>query len=271
VAEASDKEDNNGDDGMDEDHVPVKSSKGGRKTTLSAPKESAKESKDKVTDDDVAKASDEEDDNDDDGMDEDQKSSKGERKMAAPKESAKESKDERMVLGAQFSINIIDLFDTPKTIFYGKWNQRPIDSAQWKRLKGSMTLQGMKPFSSENMMPLVISPQHVDPSCIQNSMNGYQAKMLVLSEEGERELTTLDMAGGRHRMAAIQSIKEDKVKALKKLTIKRTSVDKRKVKRPAAVANKEAQLAELEDKIASLEDEISKVGRWGVMLYDKGK
>jgi hypothetical protein len=37
VAKASDKEDNNNDDGMDEDHVPVKSSKGGRKKALSAP------------------------------------------------------------------------------------------------------------------------------------------------------------------------------------------------------------------------------------------
>ncbi|SRR6266576_2261568 len=108
-----------------------------------------------------------------------------------PKETAKQSDQEKKAFDAQFSVNVIDLFDAPKEIHFGQWNSRPVVIGEWKKLKMSLTVQGIKPFSPENMMPLIISRRHVDPSCIQKSVSGYEAKKFVLSEEGKKEVNWL--------------------------------------------------------------------------------
>jgi hypothetical protein len=187
------------------------------------------------------------------------------------KETAKASLDEMQVVEAQFSINVINLFDAPKSIHFGKWNPRPLIQGEWKKLKVAMTQQGIKAFTPENMMPLVISARHVEPSCVQNSIKGYEAKALVLSAEGEREVKKLQMAGGRHRMAAMKSIKADKEGEMQKLKKAQGKVSRRKATKPSAVEKKAGELEEIGKKIEELEEEISKIGRWGVILYDEGK
>ncbi len=187
---------------------------------------------------------------------------------SASKETAKHSLEEKKIMAAQFSVNIIDLFDPPKDVHFGRWNSRPLIPSEWKKLKTSFTIQSIKSFSPEHMMPLVISRQHVDPSCIQNNASGYDAKMLVLSDDGKKELTGLQMAGGLHRKAAVESIKRDKEKELSKLVKELEKVDKRKAANDDAVAKKRR---ELEVKVQNKKDEISKIGRWGVVLYDAGK
>lgn len=186
------------------------------------------------------------------------------------KETAKHSVEEELATAAQFSINMINLFDPPMDIHFGKWNQRLLKPTEWKKLKTAMTIQGIKAFTSDNMLPLVINRRHVDPSCIENKLNGYNAKTLVLSEDGNRELVKLEMAGGRHRLAAIQSIKDDKEKELKKLESQRDTVNKRRAMRPDAVQKKQKDLDGCNQIIAALEEEISKLGNWGVILYDEG-
>jgi len=218
---------------------------------------------------------DEELEEDDDRKDEDYSPVKKRRPMptgpTAPKETAKESAEEKHIFDAQFSVNVIDLFDPPKDIHFGAWNTRPVVTSEWKKLKMSMTAQGIKPFSPENMMPLIINPQHVDQSCIGKSLSGYKANKLVLSAEGEQVLDKLEMAGGRHRKAAIESIKEDKEKELLKVTKERTKASKKKPKKADAIAAKAEELKGYDAKIEALEEEISKIGRWGVILFDAGK
>ena len=217
---------------------------------------------------------------DDERMEEDpkpanlKKTSKGkpttQKRPKVPKEKAKESEREKKVIAAQFSINVIDLFNPPLEIHFGKWNSRPVSTTEWMKLKAAMTLQDIKPFTPENMMPLVISPRHVDTSCVENNLNGYKAKTLMLSEEGKREMKKLLMAGGRHRMAAIQSIKEDKDNELAMMTAELDKLKGKNVTQPKAVAKKLANVEEKEKKIAALKEEISKLGIWGVILYDQG-
>jgi hypothetical protein len=91
-----------------------------------------------------------------------------------------------------------------------------------------------------------------------------------LTEEGKRDLMTLEMAGGRHRMAAVESIKEDKEKELLKLRTERSNVDRKRVVKEEAVDNKEEELKVYDRKIRALEDDISKIGKWGVILYNEG-
>lgn len=185
-------------------------------------------------------------------------------------ETAIHSVEEEMATAAQFSVNTIDLFDPPMTIYFGKWNGRLLDQKQVKKLKAALTAQGIKPFSHENMMPLVINQRHVDPSCIENTANGYNAKPLILSDEGKRELVRLDMAGGRHRKAAIASIKADKQKELTALTNSRNSVSKRKVKKADAIQKKQDEIETYNKRIEVVKKEIENIGKWGVILYDEG-
>ena len=222
---------------------------------------------------------DKETEEDDEGMEEDPKPAKSKKtgkgqlkkRQRGPKQNAKESDQEKKVIAAQFSINVIDLFNPPLEIHFGKWNSRPIDLDEWTKLKVAMTQQGIKPFTPVNMMPLVISPRHVDTSCVENNLNGYKAKTLTLSEEGKREVKRLLMAGGRHRMAAIKSIKADKEEELEKLTADLDTLKEKNPTKAKAIAKKLADIEEKEKKIAVLKEEISKLGIWGVILYDQGK
>jgi len=229
-----------------------------------------------VNDDDVNKDDGDGDDGDNDDEDEDYmpgNASKGESKMdpAMIKERAKHSEEEKKINDARFSINVIDLLKSPKEIHFGKWNSRPLVPQEWGKLKVSLTAQGVKPFSMEHMMPLVISRRHVDLACVDNNVDGYNAKMLVLSEEGKNELRKLEMAGGRHRMAAVQSIKEDMVDDLDKLKKLRQSAKRKRVTKDEASAKMDETVKRYDEKIASVEEEISRTGLWGVILYDKGK
>lgn len=195
---------------------------------------------------------------------------KGDPKPA--KKTAKHSVDEKLIHAAQFSVNIIDLFTPVKPINFGRWNSRHLKEPEWKKLVEFMTTQGIKPFSYDNMMPLVINRRHVDPDCISNGSNGYDAKMLVLSKEAEVEkLEVLELAGGRHRKAAMAEIKKKKLEELDRLDTVRKSIIKRRVVKEEATARKQADLDACDETIAALKDEIANLGRWGVILYDQGK
>jgi hypothetical protein len=192
---------------------------------------------------------------------------------AMENETAKHCDEEEMIHASQFSVNVINLFNPPKEINFGKWNTRPLVPLEWKKLKASMTAQGIKSFSTEHMMPLVIKRKYIDMSCVDNKASGYEAKTLELSEEGKQPgvVVKLEMAGGRHRMAALKSIKEDKEKDLAKLKKQHLGLSKRRFTKDDAVAKKMQDLKDYEERMASLKEEISKIGLWGVIVYDEGK
>lgn len=176
------------------------------------------------------------------------------------------------MFAAQFSFNAIDLFNPPKPINFDKLNSQPFKPVEWKKLQVTMTAQGIRSFTVEHMMPLIISRRHVDPACLSDSLNGIENRMLVLSKEGEEELGELEMAGGRHRNRALEAIKDAKEKELEKLITKRSRiVSKREVVEEEAKVRKEEHVNECDRVIGALEEELARIGRWGVILYDKGK
>src|SRR6266550_4613362 len=198
---------------------------------------------------------------------------KGELKtdVVLPKERAKHSDEEKKIQASQFSVNFIDLLKPPMPIHFGKWNMRPLVPQEWKKLKTSFTTQGIKSLSSEHMMPLVIKRRYVDESCVDNNASGHKAKMLVLSDEGKRELRQLEMAGGRHRMAAVEGIKDEKQKDLKQVMKQREALEKKRVVKEEASEKKKKDLEAYDKRIAKLQGELAGTGQWGVILYDEGK
>ena len=82
---------------------------------------------------------------------------------------------EKTLASAQFNINVIDLIHPPVPLGLGKVNTRRLVDKEAKNLKEAMTMQGMKPFSIENMIPIMIERRHVDEKCIWTGINAYEA------------------------------------------------------------------------------------------------
>lgn len=121
---------------------------------------------------------------------------------------ATHSQMEKILASALFSVNVMNLFNPLKDIQFGKVNTRALVDAEALNLQKAMTEQGMKPFSSENLIPIVIERRHVDATCIWTGVHAYDAPDLKLSEEGEQELTKMELAGGRHRLEAVRKIRK---------------------------------------------------------------
>ena len=179
---------------------------------------------------------------------------------------------EKTLASAQFSINVIDLIHPPVPLGLGKVNTRRLVDKEAKNLKEAMTMQGMKPFSIENMIPIMIERRHVDEKCIWTGINAYKAPTLQLSDAGSAELRELELAGGRHRIEAVKSIRAARNKALD--AVKKKTVTEQQKKRPTTAKGQKDRAKRVEKLLAeeaAIKAEIAEVSRWGIVLYDKGK
>ena len=173
---------------------------------------------------------------------------------------------------ARFSINVLNILDPPKELSLGRWNPRDLEPKHWKRLKLSMLDNEIKPWNYENMIPIIISPRHVDPSCIStNITDPSKSPVFKLSPDGERELSKILLAGGRHRIQAVKSIHDDKQAEQKKLKEKLEKLRKAEPKRETLKKRYDQDMTDLEDRILDGEKYLSTIGPWGVILYDEGK
>jgi hypothetical protein len=172
---------------------------------------------------------------------------------------------------ARFSINIIDIFNPPKPITFGKWNPRALRETEAGKLKHQFLVDEIRPFRFENMFNIIIDKRFVDPGSVSLTIEGgnQNAPMLKLSVEGIAALTDLDFAGGRHRMRAMELVKGVRTDKLKKL-----QDSLRKLKDRAADKNDDRDADKISQLESTIKDEstyLAKLGRWGVMLYDSGE
>lgn len=177
----------------------------------------------------------------------------------------RQSTEEVMASEARFSINRITVFKPVKPLEPGPWNPRPVNDSEWRKLKAAMKEHGIKPFKMETMIPIVIKPSYIDPDCISNGMDGQKARELKLSIEGKKRLKRLVYAGGRHRLAAVKSIREDLEKEVKNL---KPAVKKLQSKNASEL---DAAKKELVANLKAAEAELADLGQWGVILYDQGE
>jgi hypothetical protein len=172
---------------------------------------------------------------------------------------------------ARFSINVIDIFNPPKEIVFGRWNPRALKETEANKLKQQFLLDEIRPFRFENMFNIVVDKRFIDPSTISLKIDGgnQNAPMLKLSVEGIASLSHLDFAGGRHRLRAMQMVKTERMDKLKKL-----QDQVRKLKDRNANKGEERDGEKISRLEATIKEEslyLSKFGKWGVMLYDSGE
>jgi hypothetical protein len=116
----------------------------------------------------------------------------------------------------------------------------------------------------ENMIPLVIRKDHLDPKCLNfSSLNAAEAPFLQLNSEGMKA-TSIKVAGGRHRFHAV------------KLETERLSTEitrlQGKIKGDDAVTEEELDMDRAyKATIQTLAEEKERVSTWGVIIYDEGK
>jgi hypothetical protein len=197
----------------------------------------------------------------------------GGRSAQKKKAMASQNQKEKLAAAAQFSINKINLFNPPKPLVLGKLNPRELNKEQVKKLKQAFAEEGIKPFTMENMMPLMINRHYVDPGCIWMGMNGYDAPELKLSMEGIRDLEGLDVVGGRHRLEAITKVNDEinlqldgvkkRVKVLREKSTKNMNDEERKMRKE--------ELTKLLKQTKELKNKKDENSQWGIILYDAGK
>jgi hypothetical protein len=166
---------------------------------------------------------------------------------------------------ARFSINTIDIFDTPKPIKLGQWNPRELKETEAVKLKKSMEADDIRPFRFENMFNLIIDKRFVDPACMNTKIDGgnQDAPLLKLSEEGLAKAEVLYFAGGRHRIRAVQILKNERNEKLKQM--------QEQFRKEKKDGGNEKAIEKMEQAIKEQAAFISRLGKWGVILYDAGQ
>lgn len=184
---------------------------------------------------------------------------------------------ERAKQNAVFSYNTVDLTNLPLE-FNNPFNPRPATISKARVLRNALLEEGLRVFSNENRIMIVIEPSHVDPPCI-TSDPAAPPQPFCLKKGAP--LTELTIIGGQHRRDAVCLIKSDhkaKKKRLENSIKLKSKVLNGFVKQPPmtdeAIQRKnelENEVKELELDLASCKKSLEHVGPWGVMLLDPGE
>lgn len=169
---------------------------------------------------------------------------------------------------ALFSIATVDLLDPVRPIRHGTFNTRPINKAALHNLVQIMESAGVHSNLYSTAIPILASPEHIDPSSIFTDITKInQAPELKLSEKGELEVEKFFAAGGNHRTAAIGVLNERLESRIEQLE----SEIKTKEEKNSNKSKSKARLEELRQELGTLKAKKGELGKWTVLLYDEGK
>jgi uncharacterized protein YbaP (TraB family) len=158
----------------------------------------------------------------------------------------------------------IDVLNPPAEMVFGTWNHRPLNEKEAAKLAKEMEATKFSPFALANLLPLVISPELLDPSCIKMDPNVEAAPMLKLTEEAKAAGTKLQFAGGRHRRRATELLRLNSNKRIADL--EQTINDARESKKV-----KEETMRSMERMMEEEKAVKESVGVWGVIVYNAGE
>ncbi|KAH7920877.1 hypothetical protein BV22DRAFT_1179673 [Leucogyrophana mollusca] len=152
----------------------------------------------------------------------------------------------------------IDVLALASQIEFQKWNDRPIDEHEATKLMNSMKATGIKRFSPEAMIPLVVSSSGYSVELSKNNLD-------------DKNLPVLDVNAGVKMFAASG---QHRIHALKKLREKLVAEEKEGItalNRLYALKNVEdthrQQCEEWRQKVGRIKGELETFGMWGVVVY----
>ncbi|KIL66948.1 hypothetical protein M378DRAFT_9652 [Amanita muscaria Koide BX008] len=166
----------------------------------------------------------------------------------------------------------VNILNPPVPIVWGIWNPRPISEEHVLKLLNQMSKNRIRPFANNNLLPIVIKPSAIDPSCIYKEPNAEAAPVLKLTEEAVNSGIKLMFAGGHHRKEATLRIQEKSQEAINDIA---RQIDEMKQEKKAAEEGSRPTGA-LNTKIGKMEKRLQReqrvhdtIGIWGVILYDE--
>lgn len=174
--------------------------------------------------------------------------------------------DER-VQASIISINRLDILKPPLPLIFGKYNNRPLNEKEARILHGSMVQEGFSPFRYQNMIPLVIAKDAIDPACIHTTVNDIEdAPLLKLTETGGQGAGII-AAGGRHRHRVVELEFERMKERIAKL---KTVIAETSTAEGRDGDEMLQRMSMLRNRLRETEERKNQVGIWGVIIFDAG-
>lgn len=186
---------------------------------------------------------------------------------------------EQVIQGATITYAKIDVFNPPLPIRFGTWNDRELDKAEAEKLAKHMG-SNFQPFNFRNLLPVILPREALDVEAYMGTRIREDAPMLKLSAAWVDGLADEDrfipMAGGRHRVAASDILRDDLLQQRAGWDTKLIGVKERLGKRKEGDQTEGAQrlTREQEDLEQAIEDitvHVEQIGIWGVIIYERGK
>ena len=159
----------------------------------------------------------------------------------------------------------MNVLSPPADMVFGSWNNRPLKETEAMKLAKQMRDTKFAPFARANLLPLIISRDHVEESCLQKEVNVEMAPMLELTEQAMLAGTKFQFAGGRHRKRATEILRSKSVNKVTNLEEKIAQL------KESSKTIKESKLHHLEGLLKDERDINAKIGIWGIIIYDKGE
>lgn len=130
-----------------------------------------------------------------------------------------------------------------------------------------MLKDDIRPFRYENLFHCVIDRTCVDPESINSSSVApiQQAPYVKLNEKGLDKIDRFDFTGGRHRIRAIELIKDERQENVDRLQ------NALKAEQEKTGNSSGKTIERMQHEIAHELKGIAALGIWGVVLYDAGK
>jgi hypothetical protein len=163
----------------------------------------------------------------------------------------------------------VDITNPAITFKFGELNSRKIDDRQLKLLRKSLDDEGHIWYRIENMLPLIVAdPSWIDEKTLTKDVTqGTKMPNLALTKAGHEKMSAWVMAGGQHRVKAVEQILSTKTRDLDKLQKERNATTSKK----GDPSKRATTITHLDEAIRAKSKELEDLKWWGVIVYDKRK
>ena len=133
-----------------------------------------------------------------------------------------------------------------------------------------MDLVGVQSDRYSNAIPILVNPEHIDPSSISNDITKIStAPDLKLSKRGLKEADWFLAAGGNHRTEALRTVCNQLQEKISKAN---TDVESLGAKMKAKQRYKDyAEINDIYDELEKYKEQKLRTEKWSVILYDESK
>lgn len=183
------------------------------------------------------------------------------------------SKADEEVHKALVSINRINIELPPVPFILGTWNQRSVDAFKVRDLRESIVKHGLSRFDARTWFIAIARSDHLDPACINtNATLGSNAPVLALklNAEGLPYCKNLVLAGGLHRLTAMEQNVKQAIKLIQDLESAINICNEDDAARIVFEAESGKTVFGLKEELKNANEARKDLQWWGLAIYEEG-